>query len=57
MRNIFLDKSNTERSRKAIPFFSNFALYSKGRHFSITRFDILIFCNILHLEINFGNLY
>ena len=36
------------------PFFSNFALVS---HFSITRFDILIFCNILHLEMNFGNLY
>ena len=30
--------------------FSNFALYSKGRYFSITRFDILIFCNILNLE-------
>ena len=27
-------------------FFSNFALYSKGRHFSITRFDKLIFCNM-----------
>ena len=35
-------------------FFSNFALLS---HFSITRFDILILCNILHLEMNFGNLY
>ena len=37
--------------------FSNFALYSKGYHFSITSFDILIFCNILNLEMNFGNLY
>ena len=35
---------------------TNFALYSKGRHFSIKRFHILIFCNI-HLEMNFGNLY
>ena len=26
-------------------FFSNFALYSKGSKFSITRVDILIFCN------------
>ena len=36
------------------PFFSNFALVS---HFSITRLDILIFCNILHLEMNLGNFY
>ena len=36
-------------------FFSNFALYSKGRNFSIAIFDILIFCNILHLEMNFEN--
>ena len=36
------------------PFFSNFAVVS---HFSITRFDIIIFCNILYLEINFGNLH
>ena len=27
-------------------FFSNFALYSKGCHFNITRFHILKFCNI-----------
>ena len=27
------------------PFFSNFALCSKCRHVSITRFDILIFYN------------
>ena len=32
--------------------FSNFA-----RYFGITRFDILTFCNILHLEMNFGNLH
>ena len=37
--------------------FSNFALYSKAFHFSITRFDIIIFCNILHLKIIFGNFY
>ena len=40
--------------KKHVKHFSNFALVS---HFSITRFDILIFCNILHLEMNFGNLY
>ena len=34
--------------------FSNSALVS---HYSITKSDILIFCNILHLEMNFGNLY
>ena len=34
-----------------------FSLCSKRRHFSITRFDILIFCNILHLEMSFGNLH
>ena len=37
--------------------FSNFASYSKGCRFSITKFDILIFCNILHFEINFGNFF
>ena len=34
--------------------FSNFTLYSKGCHFSITRFGILILYNIQHLEINFA---
>ena len=38
-------------------FFPNFALYLKGRRFGIARFVTLIFCNILHLEMNFGNLY
>ena len=28
-------------------------LHSKGRHFSMTKLDILIFCHILHLEIDF----
>ena len=36
--------------------FQLFTLYSKGHHFSITKLDILIFCNILHLEIDFWNL-
>ena len=36
--------------------FQLFTLYSKGCHFSITKLDILIFCNILHLEIDFWNL-
>ena len=33
-----------------------FTLYSKGRHFSVAKLDILIFCNMLHLEIDFWNL-
>ena len=36
--------------------FQLFTLYSKGRHLSITKLDILIFCSILHLEIDFWNL-
>ena len=36
--------------------FQLFTLYSKGHHFSITKLDILIFCNILHLEMDFWNL-
>ena len=36
--------------------FQLFTLYSNGRHFIITKLDILIFCNILHLEIDFWNL-
>ena len=36
--------------------FQLFILYSKGRHFSITKLDILIFCNILYLEIDFWKL-
>ena len=35
--------------------FFNF-LPSKGRHFSIPKLHILIFCNILYLEIGFWNL-
>ena len=31
-------------------------LPSKDRYFSITKLDILIFCNILHLEMGFWNL-
>ena len=36
--------------------FQLFTLYSKDRRFSITKLDILIFCDILHLEIYFWNL-
>ena len=36
--------------------FQLFTLYSKGHHFSITKLDILIFCNILHLEMDFWKL-
>ena len=37
-------------------FFSNFPLCSNCCHFSITRFDVLIFWNLLYLEMNFENL-
>ena len=50
-------KNNYFGPKEKRPFFSNFALYSKCHHFSITRFDILIFCNILHFEMNFGNFH
>ena len=36
--------------------FQLFVFYSKGCHFSITKLDILILCNILHLELGFWNL-
>ena len=42
-----------KNSPKNGQIFQIFTLYSKGRHFSITKLDILIFCNILHLEIDF----
>ena len=45
-----------KNSRKQGQIIQLFALYSKGRHFSITKLGILIFCNILHLEIDFWNL-
>ena len=38
-------------------FFSNFALYSKCRHVRVKSFDIRIFCNVQHLEMNCGNFY
>ena len=53
VRNVFLQKSYTKNCGKTILFFSNFVLYSKGCHFSITRFDIIVFSN----EMNFGNFY
>ena len=37
--------------------FFKFCFMFKVVHFSITRFDILIFCNILHLEMDFENLH
>ena len=42
-------------------FFTNFSqifqfLTFKGRHFSITKLEILIFCGILHLGMDFWNL-
>ena len=36
--------------------FQLFTLYSNGHHFSITKSDMLIFCNILHLEMDFWKL-
>ena len=45
-------KNNPKKSQS----FQLFTLYSKSRRFSITKLDILIFCNILHLEIDFWNL-
>ena len=36
--------------------FQLFTLYSKGHHFSITKLDILIFCIMLHLEMDFWKL-
>ena len=45
-----------KNSPKNGQIFQLFTSYSKGRHFSITKLDILIFCNILHLEIDFWNL-
>ena len=38
-------------------FFPNFALNWKSGHFSNESFDILTFCNIPHLEMNFRNLH
>ena len=45
-----------KNSPKNGQIFQLFTLYSKGRHFSITKLDILIFCNILHHEMDFWNL-
>ena len=36
-----------KNSPKSRQIFQLFTLYSKGRHFGITKLDILIFCNIL----------
>ena len=43
------------KSPKNGQIFQLFTLYSKGHHFSITKLDILILCNILHLEMDFWN--
>ena len=45
-----------KNNRKNGNIFQLFTLYSKGHHFSITKLDILIFCNILHLEMDFWKL-
>ena len=56
MKKKTLEKSYTKYVGKTIRSFSNFALNSKGYPFSITLLNILIFCNMLHFEMNFGNL-
>ena len=45
-----------KNSPKNGQIFQIFTLYSKGHHFSITKLDILIFCNMLHLEMDFWHL-
>ena len=45
-----------KNSPKREQIFQLFTLYSKGHHFSITKLDILIFSNILYLEMDFWNL-
>ena len=37
--------------------FVNFSSFAFLSHYSITKLDILIFGNILHFEMIFGNLY
>ena len=52
-RNIFF-KNHAENETgwlKKGGLFSNFVLYSKGGYLSITRFDIIIFCNIQKFEL------
>ena len=48
--------TESKHSPKNGQIFQLFTFYSKGHHFSITKLDILIFCNILHLEMYFWNL-
>ena len=55
MRNIYLEKSYAKCDRKTFLFFSNFALHS--RVVILARLNILIFCNTLYFEMNFGNFY
>ena len=45
-----------KNSPKNGQIFRLFTLYSKGRHFSITKLDILIFINVPHLEMYIWNL-
>ena len=49
--NIFFSEKTAPKMDKCFNFSP-----SKGRHFSIIKLDILIFCNILHLEMGFWNL-
>ena len=43
---------SSEKTAPKVQSFQLFTLYSEGRHFSNTKLDILIFCN-MHLEIDF----
>ena len=50
--NFYFWKNNPKNGN----IFQLFTLHSKRHHFSITKLDILIFRNILHLEMNFWKL-
>ena len=51
IQNVFLFlKKNSPKNRQ---IFQLFTLYSKSRHFIITKLDILSFCNKLHLKMDF----
>ena len=51
--NTFLFLRKQPQNRHIFQFFT---LYLKGCHFSITKLHVLIFCNILHIEMDFWNL-
>ena len=50
MSSFFISEKTAPKNGKS---FQLFPLYSNGRHFNITKLDILNFCNMLHLEMDF----